>query len=398
MLYPEKQIEGGALWWQRRWAQWGLIFGIWTLIGLVFTSQLYFATIRSERPYPWVDAFVQQFTYSYLWALATPLVIWLAERYPIEGQLWLRNLLRHMLFSVVLIFILGSLHHIIYYLYFARPLGKPYLIINTLRNVVYNTSENFGIYGLIALIRHLLSYYNRYRKGEVKASQLEAQLSQAQLQALKMQLHPHFLFNTLHSISALLHKDVEAADKMIARLGDFLRITLENSGHQKVTLEQELNFLRGYLEIESIRFQDRLSTQIDVDPQALGAQVPNLILQPIVENAIRHGIATSSTPGRIEIYAERKNGLLRIQVRDNGPGLQMNRSFDKTSKEGLGLANTRARLNQLYGVAHRFEMANDPQGGLVVILEIPSGIDLLQRQEREQDADAWYVANSGVSR
>jgi two-component system LytT family sensor kinase len=192
-----------------------------------------------------------------------------------------------------------------------------------------------------------------------------------------MQVHPHFLFNTLHSISALLNRDTEAARQMIARLGDFLRLTLENSGTQEVTLQREIEFLQSYLEIEHIRFQDRMTTLVEVEPHALDVQVPNLILQPIVENAIRHGIAPRSTPGRIEIRAEHKNSMLRIQVRDNGPGLPVNRSAVNLFKEGLGLANTRARLQHLYGAAHRFELANDPEGGLVVTLEIPSETEMV---------------------
>src|SRR5215212_2936027 len=143
----------------------------------------------------------------------------------------------------------------------------------------------------------------------LRASQLETQLSQAQLQALKMQLHPHFLFNTLHLISALIHKDTETARKMIARLGDFLRLTLENSGTQEVTLREEIEFLSCYLEIERIRFQDRLTTRISIDPEAFEAQVPNLILQPLVENAIRHAVAPRSTQGEIEIRAKHEDGF-----------------------------------------------------------------------------------------
>jgi two-component system, LytTR family, sensor kinase len=186
-----------------------------------------------------------------------------------------------------------------------------------------------------------------------------------------MQLHPHFLFNTLHSISALLKKDTDAARRMITRLGDFLRLTLENSGDQEVTLQQEMDFLRCYLEIERIRFQDRLVTRVAVEPQVLDAKVPNLILQPIVENAIRHGISPRSTPGLIEIEAKPRNGALRIQVRDNGPGLPEHRSSDTLFRKGLGLANTETRLERLYGTAHLFDLTNDPDGGLVVTLEIP---------------------------
>jgi two-component system LytT family sensor kinase len=250
-------------------------------------------------------------------------------------------------------------------------MGRPFSFERMTRFVVANFSEGIGIYMLIALISYAFGYYRRYRESQLKTLQLEAQLSHAQLQALKMQLHPHFLFNTLHSISALLNKDPESARKMITRLGDFLRLTLENSGSQEVTLEQEITFLRCYLEIERIRFQDRLVTRLDVSEQTLDAKVPNLILQPIVENAIRHGIAPRSSPGLIEIEAKRRNSTLRIQVRDNGPGLPNHRTSENMFKKGLGLANTEKRLEQLYGAAHRFDLNDHPEGGLVVTLEIP---------------------------
>jgi LytS/YehU family sensor histidine kinase len=239
------------------------------------------------------------------------------------------------------------------------------------RFVVANFSEGIGIYLLIALTSYAFSYYRRYREGQLKTLQLEAQLSQAQLQALKMQLHPHFLFNTLHSISALLNKDTQAARKMITRLGDFLRLTLDNSGSQEVTLQQEIEFLACYLEIERIRFQDRLVTHLNVAHQTLDAKVPNLILQPIVENAIRHGIAPRSTKGLIEIEAERLNGTLRIQIRDNGPGLPLHRTSNELFQKGVGLANTETRLERMYGSDHVFQFDNSPSGGLVVTLEIP---------------------------
>jgi LytS/YehU family sensor histidine kinase len=157
---------------------------------------------------------------------------------------------------------------------------------------------------------------------------------------------------------------------MISRLGDFLRLTLENSGTQEVPLYQELEFLNGYLEIERIRFQDRLTTSVDIDPSVLDVRVPNLILQPIVENAMRHAIATNSNIGRIEIVAAPRNGMLRISVKDNGPGLTHAVS-SANLKQGVGLANTRARLERLYGSNHLFELANEAAGGFVVTLEIP---------------------------
>ncbi len=187
--------------------------------------------------------------------------------------------------------------------------GQQYDPAQTLRWIIYNSSENYGIYGLLVLLNQVFRYYRRYREGELRSSRLQTQLTQAQLEALKMQLQPHFLFNTLHSISALLHRDPDAADRMIARLGDFLRLTLENSGAQEVSLQKELEFLTCYLEIERVRFQDRLTTSVEVEPDALDVPVPNLILQPIVENALRHGIAQTRGPGRVEISAKRENGV-----------------------------------------------------------------------------------------
>lgn len=366
------QFAEDRQWWQNRWGRAALILGAWTLIGLVFSLQWYFAAFRSEQPIPWARALYVQMSWGYLWGLATPIVLWLVRRFPIDKQSWRRNSLVHLLTSTLLIFITGISGHIIYHLNYGRVVGKPYTFQNSLRFAVSNYSEGMGVYLLLMFLAYAYNYYQRYRQGELRASQLEAQLSQAQLQALKMQLHPHFLFNTLHSISALLHKDTEAARKMIARLGDFLRLTLENSGTQEVTLKEEMEFLRCYLEIERIRFQDRLTTRVNVDPAALDTHVPNLILQPIVENAIRHAVAPRSTPGEIEIRAKQEDGFLRIQIRDNGPGLPMNRSVDSLFKKGLGLMNTQTRLDRLYGAEHRFEIANDPRGGLAVTLEIPS--------------------------
>jgi two-component system, LytTR family, sensor kinase len=362
---------------QQRWVRLGIIWGVWTLVGLLFTSQLYFSRMNSERAMGWHKVLLVQLSGAYLWALATPLVLWLARRFPFERQHWLRNLLAHLGVSLPLIALIYTVYSNIFRMVYTGQLGYPLGFHATLQNIIFNFSEGVSIYLLLLFISHALDYHHRYQEEVLEKSRLEMQLAQAQLQALKMQLHPHFLFNTLHSISALLNKDTEAARQMIARLGDFLRLTLDNSGAQEVTLQREIEFLQSYLEIEHIRFQDRMTTYVEVEPQALDAQVPNLILQPIVENAIRHGIAPRSTPGRIEIRAEHKNSVLRIQVRDNGPGLSMNRSAVNLFKEGLGLANTRARLQQLYGAAHRFELANDPEGGLIVTLEIPSETEIV---------------------
>jgi two-component system, LytTR family, sensor kinase len=369
--------------WQRRWARLAIIWAIWTFIGLVFTLQFYFAAYRSARPMPFVDAAYMQMIWAYLFALATPLILWAVTRMPLERENWVRNALLHIPISIFLGVLLTALGHILIWLRWGLPTGKPLTFEGITRFVIGNFSEAIGIYLLIALTGYAFTYYRRFREGEVRTLQLEAQLSQAQLHALKMQLHPHFLFNTLHSISALLYKDADAARKMITRLGDFLRLTLENSGSQEVTLRQEMEFLGCYLEIERIRFQDRLVTHLDVAQQTLDAKVPNLILQPIVENAIRHGIAPRSTTGLIEIEAKQRNGTLRIQVRDNGPGLSAHRKSENVFKKGLGLANTETRLEQLYGRAHSFNLSNKPNGGLIVTLEIPFHRDGVTPSEHE---------------
>ena len=206
------------------------------------------------------------------------------------------------------------------------------------------------IASLIIIAVHALLYYRRFRASELEQAALKTQLAQARLSALKMQLHPHFLFNTLHSISSLVLEDPPKANSMIARLGDFLRLTLDHSGQQLVTLKEETEFLRCYLEIEQVRFGDRLTVEFQIEPATLAAEVPHLILQPVVENAIQHAIAPRATPGAIQVAAKQTSGLLRLEVTDDGPGLTI--SSNALESQGLGLKNVRARLEQLYGSQH----------------------------------------------
>ncbi len=187
-----------------------------------------------------------------------------------------------------------------------------------------------------------------------------------------MQLQPHFLFNTLHAISTLMHRDVEAADRMLARLSDLLRLTVDKIGVHEVSLKEELEFLRSYLQIEQTRFQDRLTVRFDIEPETLDARVPNLILQPLVENAIRHGVVPRTSPGRIEVTARRWDGDLHLTVRDDGPGIPGGPpGSEGAGRNGLGLANVRARLTRRYGSAGRLELRNHPEGGLVVSVTFP---------------------------
>jgi sensor histidine kinase YesM len=184
-----------------------------------------------------------------------------------------------------------------------------------------------------------------------------------------MQLHPHFLFNTLHAVSTLLHRDPDAADEMLSQLSDLLRMTLENFGLQEVSLREELEFIRRYLDIQQTRFQDRLRVTIDVPPETLDARVPNQALQPIVENAIHHGLEGRTGSGTIEIRARGRAAMLQLSVRDDGPGLAA--TWQVAQQEGIGLSNTRARLKQLYGSLASLDLSNHPLGGTVVTLLIP---------------------------
>jgi LytS/YehU family sensor histidine kinase len=220
----------------------------------------------------------------------------------------------------------------------------------------------FAILGLV----YALEYYRRYVTGTVHASRLEAELARAQLQALRIQLQPHFLFNTLHAISSLMDEDIRAARRMIARLADLLRSTLDTTDQQEVTLLRELETLELYLDIERERFSDRLRVELEVHPDALEARVPNLVLQPLVENAIRHGIAPLQRGGRITVSAARAAGRLVLGVEDDGAGAR-----DHEPQEGVGLRNTRARLARLYPDEHELVIDHPSEGGFRIRIEIP---------------------------
>jgi len=287
------------------------------------------------------------------WIFLAPLTIWLSRRFRPESDNRLRNISALFFAGIVVSFIRAFFTSVIYTLVYERSnlafmlSEKPYVFITDFFTA-------FFVYSLVLAIENAINYYKQFRESELRKSQLETKLAQAQLQALKTQLHPHFLFNALNSISALQLEDVKAAQKMTARLGDFLRMTLENVGAQEVTLKQEMEFLKCYLEIERTRFSNRLTSEIKLEPDTLDALVPNLILQPIVENSIRHGISNRITSGHITVSANRNNGNLHIEVKDNGTGLKMNGT--NRFQEGFGLSNTQARLKKHYGANYRFNL------------------------------------------
>jgi signal transduction histidine kinase len=362
---------------RKRWLPYALGLGIWTVIGLFLATQGYvvvagrqlaLADLAGAPQDPsWWELLRLSMAECYIWAGLAILIFWLGSRFPLDQKSWLRSCLVHLPASLLLAVAETALsvgaNELLRW-----EIMKPTFSWKVLQFFfLAKLHQNIIFYWVILGASQAIAYYRKYRDRELRASQLEARLAQTRLQALKMQLQPHFLFNTLNAISALIHQDVELADRMIARLGDLLRATLENADVQLVPLRSELDFIAPYVEIEKARLGPRLTVDMRIDPETLGARVPNLLLQPLVENAIRHGIAPRAEAGRIEIKAHREAGGLCLQVSDDGPGLPNGGPL----KEGIGMANTRARLQQLYGPDHQFTLTNGAGRGLTVTMTLP---------------------------
>jgi two-component system, LytTR family, sensor kinase len=351
---------------ERRGLKWLLGFLIWTGIGLAFAAQFYVSSVKAGQPISWQSAIVWSLGDWYVWALLSILVLKLARRFPLEGKQWAVCLAIHLcgslVTSVAYIFVRAGLATLQSHLH-----GQSADFLEAFSSLLIKTLFfNALIYWVIVSVAHALNYYRRYRERELRASELERNLTAAKLKTLQMQLNPHFLFNTLHAISALMHKDVNAADRMISRLSELLRRALDSSEAQEVPLRQEIDFLRRYLEIEQTRFGERLAVQFAIADGISDLLVPNLILQPLVENAIKHGIEPNARGGIIEIGAWLEENRLVLEVRDNGGG------FSKAYDERIGLGNTRSRLTQLYGGDHAFDIQTLASGGVSATISIPA--------------------------
>ena len=356
---------------QSRWRKYGLIFGFWALVAVVEAAQNYASQfVMENHAFPWGLAFRRAFEEWYPWAFLTVGILWVARRLDLERASAKRWFFLHLAGSALL--------SLVYFAIYAGLLsGQKSVIDGTTfefgrvfrKLIIYYCHVTVIIYWMIVLAHLGWHYYRRNRERESQASALATELVRARLEVLRMQLNPHFLFNTLHVISALIHENPEDADRIVARLSELLRVSLEQSDTQEVPLRQELSFLERYLEIEQVRFQDRLAVELDIESGLDDILVPSLILQPLVENAIRHGIAPREDMGRVKIAARRLNGMLELKVGDNGPGLP---EIEVASHpEGVGLSNTRSRLSHLYGANHQFQLTPAPGGGLEVTLLIP---------------------------
>jgi two-component system, LytTR family, sensor kinase len=366
---------------QIKWVKWAVIFLCWTGFALFFTSQSYMFQARSAGTIEWKRTLFNWLLGSYTWFALTPLVLKLSNRFPLQRGKLLRSVAVHAIAAP-----LFNITNIVLFVIALGLITGPRLEARSLLESVWHfvIAEFHGgmlVYWVIIGVSQATDYYRRYRERELLASNLETRLVEAQLDALRMQLHPHFLFNALNSVSVLMRKDVDAADRMLLQLSGLLRVTLARNAAHEIRLRQELEILERYLEIEQIRFQDRLTVRTRVDPSALDALVPQLFFQPLVENAIRHGISDRETGGVIDIRVERQNGMLCLQVRDNGPGLNTPRG---NLVEGVGLSNTRSRLEYLYGSGSRFEVGDAEEGGLIVTAAFPFHTETIIEVEAER--------------
>jgi two-component sensor histidine kinase len=357
---------------------WGTLFLFWLALGALSASTFWMELprVRRSAPIPGTMSIVwRSFRFHIAawlaWVILVPSALWLRRRWPLErGAIW-RALPVHLVAVVVLCAVHSELILLLQWpIIQAGPLftEQPLMLLAYwwVRDLPFCTL----FYGLILGVGSTLEYYRQFRERQLRASQLETQLAQAQLQMLKMQLHPHFLFNTLNGITGLVRdQDNAAAVQMLVGLSDLLRQTLDNSGKQEVRLSEELEWLELYLKLQQVRFSDRLQVSIQASPEALDALVPNLITQPLVENAIRHGLAPRAAPGTVSLSAQRVNGRLELKVFDDGVGLP--EGWRLANSNGVGLVNTEARLRQIYGADFAFEVRNREQGGAEALLSIP---------------------------
>jgi signal transduction histidine kinase len=378
---------------------WLWVFGVATGLGIFSWLQAYRLTLVNMKPGMSLTMaqtgklLVLNLALWYVPALLMPAVVWAARRFPFDTGHKLRALLAHtagaLVFAATCLVCLIGVRFIIW-----PNAGKPPLRTweQFFQSVIFEQLDwTLMVYAVIVGVSHAIAFYHESQQRKVRAAQLETQVVDARLRTLQAELHPHFLFNTLHAISTLVHRDPEAADRMISRLSDLLRITFDRSGDPKVSLKEEIDFLQKYLDIEQTRFQDRLKVSVHIESDSLDAEVPRMILQPIVENAIKHGIAGRHGGDHVQISAgltrtgaDESRERLWMQVRDNGGGLQV-RTL-RALRTGVGLANTRDRLDCLYGRLYRLEFS-DRDGGLAVLIEIP-----FQRVATPGAAPAFRVA------
>jgi len=348
-------------------ALWLFVFA--NLFGLEQFSYRYLDTVaRGYHESPSIKL-IEEFTGAYTLFIMVPVIVWITRRFPLGPSVnrWIRNLPVH----VVTVLCIGPASTTLMWGMRSAIFPLAGLGAYDYGRMPARYFMEFPLQTLwYAVAVAVATLYFRH----TRAVELEKTLAKAQLQNLRLQLHPHFLFNTLNTISSVMYEDVRAADRMIARLSDLLRLSLstneEQGGAQEVPLDREIEFLNLYVETMKARFEDRLKVAVDVDEETRRAMVPPLLLQPIVENSIRHGADPVSSVVNVRVRAQRVNGNLMLEIRDQGPGLR-----NGAPGTGIGLANTAERLERLYGGSHRMDIRNAHSGGVVVTLKVPYHVD-----------------------
>jgi len=337
------------------------VWAFWTVLALLSVVQGALTVPPNAATFPWVRITLSRLADWYTCLLFIPPFIWLSRRFPVTERGWGR--------SIAALFAASGVFVVLKYLIFL-PLNR---LITGQTNITFarllagNALIELIIFWAVIAVIQAFEFNRRLREQEHSAQALQARLTEAQLDALSAQLQPHFLFNTLSAVTTLMHRDVAAADRMVNRLGELLRATLVRNGIHEIPLAEELALLDRYLDIMRVRFSDRLTVVVDVPDELRTALVPQLLLQPLVENALEHGIARRVGPGTVTIAARRSASELQLKITDDGPGLA-----PAPSTEGVGLANTRARLAQLYGPGQHLRlMPATDGGGLCVTVVIP---------------------------
>jgi two-component system LytT family sensor kinase len=333
---------------------WLAVWTGWTALALFFAVSNSLTYRASGRPGNWALSIKRSVSEWWMWAALTPPIVWLAGRFPLYGDQLARNIVVHVVAGAALAVFKTTADRLV----FALVTGFwMYWLVSTL-------ALNFVLYGVIVAAAHGMEYYRRSRERE----QLEARLAETRLQLLGMQLQPHFLFNTLNTIAEMVHEDPDKADTMIAGLSDLLRRSLDLGTVQEIPLAEEIDLVLLYLEIQKARFGDRLRVELSIADDTRQLRVPALLLQPLVENAIRHGLAARVDAGRIHIEARTAGGVLVITVTDDG----VEHGETTTGPERVGLGNTRARLEALYGSAGRLDLTPAGERGTCVTVRIPA--------------------------
>ncbi len=346
-----------------------VLLGVWGLLAIVMGNQYYNAVQSSGGHIGWFHAVIFEFTYALQWVVLAPVSLWLIRRFPFAKRRWPLSFVVHVAAGLCFSSLTMAGRAVIHWAVvdgFGTPLSWE-MILKSMTSYF-----DYGImsYLLILLVGAAYEYSRRLRATAFETSRLETQLARAQLQSLRSQLQPHFLFNTLHAIAVLIRKQqTDAAVKMIGGLSELLRVALEQRDTQEVPFRDELTLLDRYLEIEAVRFSDRLAIERRIDDDTLDLFVPSLSLQPLVENAVRHGIAKIEGPGHISISCSRTNGMLVLRVEDNGPGIAS--ELPSLMQQGIGLSNTVERIRHLYGEHATLSLANRPEGGAAAELRIP---------------------------